>query len=88
MERVIDAINLDNEESKEKKTEDDHMETKHELNQIKLQQDKTRRLPGNMKNTRWRPINATWHLAADIFSEICQTDINYLSKDDDKLRTF
>ena len=49
MERVIDAINLDNEESKEKKTEDDHMETKNELNQIKLQQDKTgARLPENM----------------------------------------
>ena len=51
MERVIDAINLDNE---------DHMETKQELNQIKLQQNKTgARLPENM--TRWRPN--TWHLA-------------------------
>ena len=70
MERVIDAINLDNEESKEKKTEDDHMETKHELNQIKLQQDKTRRTTAwEYENTRWRPINATWHLAANIFSD-------------------
>ena len=52
MERVIDAINLDNEEYKEKKTEDDHMETKHELNQIKLQQDKTgARLPENIQVT-------------------------------------
>ena len=59
MERVIDAINLDNEESKEKKTEDDHMETKHELNQIKLQQDKTgARLPENIQDGGQLP--GTW----------------------------
>ena len=70
MERIIDAINLDNEESKETKTEDDHMETKTVLNQIKLQQDKTRRTTAwEYENTRWRPINATWHLAANIFSD-------------------
>ena len=66
VEIVTETDNLDTEDSEEKKIEDDHMENtiksrghntgrgEHELNQIKLQQDKTRRM-------------TTWHLAADIF---------------------